>query len=291
MDNTIFISSILGNSQRLDGGAMFGNAPRVLWEKWLEPDELGRIPLACRSMLIEVGKEKILCEAGIGCYMDDKYADRFGVQEKRHVLLEGLKSLGVEPSEITAVIASHLHFDHVGGLLGSYEEGLHERLIFENAEYVVGELAWQRCLNPHSRDRASFILGLAQKIEASGRLTLIKSDRPLIEKWPYLSFVFTHGHTPGQMHVCVEGKARKMVFLGDLVPGLPWVHLPITMGYDRFPEQLIDEKKELYEAMRGKAWLGFFTHDPNYAAGSITCRSDGRYVVQDKFAKLDRYQL
>ena len=111
-------SSLKGNSQKLDGGAMFGNAPRAMWEKWIAPDELGRIPLACRSFLIEFGEYKVLLETGIGAFFEPKLADRFGVQDAdRHILKEELQNLGIKEEEITHVVISHLHFDHAGGLL------------------------------------------------------------------------------------------------------------------------------------------------------------------------------
>ena len=45
--------SLLGNSQQLDGGAMFGNAPKALWSRWIKPDAENRIPLACRCLLVK----------------------------------------------------------------------------------------------------------------------------------------------------------------------------------------------------------------------------------------------
>ena len=72
--------SILGNSQRLDGGAMFGNAPRAMWQKWSPPDELNRIELACRALLATpVNGKTVLFEAGTGAFFEPKLRDRFGV--------------------------------------------------------------------------------------------------------------------------------------------------------------------------------------------------------------------
>src|SRR4051812_44570609 len=109
------ISSVEGNRQLLDGGAMFGNAPRLVWERWIKPDDRGRIPLACRAMLIELDNKKILCETGIGAFFEPKLAERFGVETpSKHMLLENLKKLNVNPEDIDEVILSHLHFDHAG---------------------------------------------------------------------------------------------------------------------------------------------------------------------------------
>src|ERR1700753_1855841 len=116
-------STIAGNSQRLDGGAMFGNAPRALWSRWLAPDEAGRVPLACRALLVEDGARKILFETGIGTFFAPELRDRYGVVEREPVLLASLAALGLRDSDIDVVVLSHLHFDHAGGLLAPYRAG------------------------------------------------------------------------------------------------------------------------------------------------------------------------
>jgi len=134
------IWSIAGNTQRLDGGAMFGNAPKPLWQRWITPDERNRIPLACRAMLIreERADRWILLETGIGAFFDPLSRDRYGVQEEQHVLLDSLQIAGVSHEDIDVVVLSHLHFDHAGGLLDVYREGEPHRLLFPGARFVVG---------------------------------------------------------------------------------------------------------------------------------------------------------
>ncbi len=274
------VSAVEGNRQLLDGGAMFGNAPRPVWEKWIAPDELGRIPLACRALLIETDGRKILCEAGIGAFFEPKLADRFGVQSPdRHLLIENLAALGVQPDAIDYVILSHLHFDHAGGLLPTYKEMQEGRkeLVFPKAKFIVGEQAWARALNPHSRDRASFVPELNQLLQTSGRLIVYPKDQLPAEISRRFEFIESEGHTPGQMHTLFKGDTKKVFFCGDLIPGRPWVHLPITMGYDRFPEKLIDEKAAVYQRAEKEHWLLFFTHDPGAAASEVKSSASGRY--------------
>lgn len=278
----IQITAIHGNSQMLDGGSMFGNAPRALWERWCDVDEKGRIPLACRAMLVETEDTKILCEAGIGCYMPPELADRFGVVESSHVLQDNLESLGVSPGDIDLVILSHLHFDHSGGLLPSYEQikSGNDRIIFEKARIVVGSEAWDRAQNPHYRDRASFIPALNQQLDELGDRFCVLAPGDTIHGIDFIDFFISQGHTPGQLHTVVKGDAETVVFCGDLVPGVPWVHLPITMGYDRYPEKLIDEKKALYERM-DKSWNLFFTHDTQVAMAKVRKNQKGKYEVSE----------
>lgn len=284
------ISSVEGNRQLLDGGAMFGNAPRPVWEKWIAPDERGRIPLSCRCLLVELGDKKILCEAGIGAFFDPKLAERFGVENpSRHVLLENLKALNVKPEDIDEVILSHLHFDHAGGLLPTFIEQQkgNQNLVFPRARFWVGATAWERAQHPHFRDKASFIPGLVEKLEKSGKLLIIRSPSDIPPEYKNdIEMVYTDGHTPGQMHTLVKGGARPVFFCGDLIPGVPWVHLPITMGYDRFPEQLIDEKSKVYERVLKENWLLFFTHDPKWATAEVARSPEGRFEAKPTHASL-----
>jgi glyoxylase-like metal-dependent hydrolase (beta-lactamase superfamily II) len=258
--------SIEGNTQWLDGGAMYGNAPKPVWEKWSPPDARNRIKLACRAMLVRDDGRNVLHEAGIGAFFEPKLRDRFGVGESEHVLLKSLAEVGLSHEDIDVVVLSHLHFDHAGGLLSTYEEG--KKLLFPRAKFLVGTRAWQRAKHPHPRDRASFIPELNEQLEASGRLVLIGGSRSdlLGENW---TFTFSDGHTPGLMITTVRSPRGPVSFVADLIPGAPWVHLPITMGYDRFPEQLIDEKRTLLEAVKKEnGWL-FFTHDPDVACARV----------------------
>lgn len=278
------LSAIDGNSQRLDGGAMFGNAPRAVWERWVTPDERHRIPLACRAMLIEEhdgnGRpaRRVLFETGIGAFFPPKLRDRYGVVEEEHVLLTSLSALGLTDADIDVVVLSHLHFDHAGGLLAAYEEGTPPRLLFPKARFVVGAAAFERAKRPHPRDRASFIPELVPLLEASGRLELVESERSSTLGEGYRCHR-SDGHTPGLLLVEVESDGGPIVFAADLIPGRPWVHLPITMGYDRYPELLIDEKSALLGALVAQRGRLFFTHDAEVAMARVVRDEAGRYGV------------
>jgi glyoxylase-like metal-dependent hydrolase (beta-lactamase superfamily II) len=277
------LHSLEGNSQKLDGGSMFGNVPRPLWERWVTPDDRNRIDLACRCLLVQEPKRNILLETGIGAFFEPKLKERFGVQETEHLLLANLAEVGLTDADIDVVVLSHLHFDHAGGLLTAWKEGAALELLFPNATFVVSEAAWARAIAPHPRDKASFITPLQVLLEASGRLELVPDGGTSPTLGGAYRMHFSDGHTPGLMLTEVPGKLGPVVFAGDLIPGRPWVHRSVTMGYDRYPELLIDEKTSLMDDLVARGGRLFFTHDPACAIARPTRDELGRYgSVQHK---------
>ncbi len=257
------VHSLEGNRLKLDGGAMFGYVPRELWQKWSLPDEKNRISLASRSLFIETEQgTKILFEVGIGAFFEPKLKERYGIDQEEHILLKSLEEIGFSHQQIDIIILSHLHFDHAGGLLPAYGKG--EELLFPQAEIWLSKQHWECAQNPHLREKSSFIPALIEKLRLSKRVKLIDldepADHPKIDL--DLSFHRSDGHTRGLMLSEIKIEKEVIFFCSDLIPGEPWLHLPVTMGYDRFPELLVDEKTFILNMMKEKQATLFFTHDP-----------------------------
>jgi len=272
---------------------MFGNAPKALWERWAEADDANRIELACRALLASpLGGKTVLFETGIGAFFEPKLRERYGVQEPRHVLMDSLREAGFEHEDIDVVVLSHLHFDHAGGLLAPWSEGREPELLFPNATFVIGAEHWERAKHPHPRDRASFIPELTGLLEASGRLEIVNGaySKVLGES---VRFSFSDGHTPGLMLAEIVGPERVngqsrggVVFCADLIPGRSWVHVPITMGYDRNAELLIDEKRAFLEDKLARNVHLFFTHDPQCAMAQVMRDDKGRFATAHEVSEL-----
>jgi glyoxylase-like metal-dependent hydrolase (beta-lactamase superfamily II) len=247
-----------------------------MWAEWLVPDAENRLDLACRCLLVQgLDGRTVLFETGIGALFDPKLRARCGVIEDEHVLLHSLAARGVGHEDIDVVVLSHLHFDHAGGLLAAFHSDRPRALLFPNARYLVSQRAWERACAPHPRDRASFIAELPDLLRASGRLELI--DGPYVDcLGRRVQFEYSDGHTPG-LALATIADAGGVAFCADLIPGRPWVHLPVTMGYDRYPELLIDEKRRFLEDKIARGVRLFFTHDLHCAVATPQCSAAGRF--------------
>ena len=285
-------TALEGNSMKLDGGAMFGNAAKAQWNRWMPSDDRNMIPIGSRSLLIETRHHKILFETGTGAYLSPDMKERFRMAETHHVLLTSLAWIGLSHEDITHVILSHLHFDHAGGLLRQWEEGRAPELLFPNAKFHVGKENFHRSCRPHIRDKASFIPELSHLLENTGRLTLLNDKDGLILDEVTVEFIESQGHTPGMMLSHIRTPGQNLFFAGDIAPGHAWIHLPITMGYDRFPECLIDEKMRFFQrVLEENAWV-FYTHDPVYAASKLSYdKASKKYAPWDLIPDLHPLNL
>lgn len=240
---------------RLDGGAMFGVVPKVLWEKQSPADEKNRIRMNVRSLLIRGLGRTILVDSGLGTQWTEKQTAMFAIDHSRFDPIRSLAPLGVAPQDITDVILSHLHFDHVGGAL-----------IFQNAKYYVERSNLSHAHAPTEKDRASFLEEKIEPLLRSGRLVILDGNQEIV---PGVSTYVTHGHTPGQNLVKVTDNKTTVLACGDTIPMMAHVSPAWVMAYDLFPMTTIEEKKKILESAVANDWVLFLVHDPVQAAVKV----------------------
>jgi glyoxylase-like metal-dependent hydrolase (beta-lactamase superfamily II) len=244
---------------RLDGGAMFGVVPRALWSKVCPPDAENRIRMNMNCVFIETGRERILIETGIGEKWSQKQTSMFGITRQRP-LAETLDAIaGVKPESITIVINTHLHFDHAGGNT-IYDEQGQAVPAFPNARYFISRAEVEHAESPSERDRASYVRENWRPLAAGGQLELKDADYEVV---PGLRMETYAGHNRSMQCWRLTSDGQTMFGFADLVPMRAHVPLPWIMGYDLYPVETLEVKKQLLPQAAREGWSCLFYHDPD----------------------------
>jgi glyoxylase-like metal-dependent hydrolase (beta-lactamase superfamily II) len=249
----------------LDGGAMFGIIPKVMWEKKIPADGRNRVQLAMNCLLVHAGGKRILVETGIGAKMSPKLRDIYGVEGP--FLNDRLKDYGLDPSEIDVVINTHLHFDHCGGNTRVEKDKI--VAAYPNAKYVVQRGEFEHAKHPNERDRASYILENYESL-ATAKLALLEADRAIA---PGVELIRVPGHTANMQCVKLTGGGKTAFFLADLVPTTAHLPLPWTMGFDLYPVTTLENKRKWIPELLKEGWIALFCHDTTTQAGYIRERA------------------
>jgi glyoxylase-like metal-dependent hydrolase (beta-lactamase superfamily II) len=242
---------------KVDGGAMFGVVPKVLWSRVYASDENNLITLTLRSLVVETDGHVILVDTGWGDKQDEKFF-RHVHQHGGEGLLEGLKNRGFTADDITDVFLTHLHADHCGGCFRNSAEGKGFEPVFPNAAYHVSRTQWEWALKNNPREEDAFLEENILPIGQSGKLNLVDEEGDL---FPGFSIRICYGHTPGLMIPVIDYREKKFVYTGDLIPTV--AHLPLVwnMSYDIESLKTIDEKKAILDEALGKKYILLFQHD------------------------------
>lgn len=261
---------------KLDGGAMFGIIPKPLWEKQIPADELNRIHLSLRVLCIQTEKRVILIDTGIGDYHDPKFSQRFAITGDSDPLLKILKQdLNLNPEDVTDLIVSHLHFDHVGGL--SHTPG---QFLFPNALIHIHKNHYDYSLKPTARDTGSFqseyFAPVIKELSDQKRVSWHEGEEGFLfnDEDYQLHFRCSHGHTPWLMHAY----DRNFIYMADLVPTSAHVPVPWVMGYDIAPGQTTKDKESFYQMIEEKNLTMIFEHDLKFWGAKIT--TNGKHGVE-----------
>lgn len=243
---------------KIDGGAMFGVVPKVLWEKRYPADENNLCNWALRSLLIDTGERVALIDNGFGDKQSDKFMSRFHLNENLGIE-KALDNIGYKPEDITDMIITHLHYDHCGGGVKYDASGTGYELTFPNAKYWVGKAQWDSAMNPNSREATSFLEENLVPMQKSGKMTLVEEETELL---PELNVRIYNGHTDGQLIPFIKtGNGRILIFAADLLPSTAHIPLPYIMSYDMKPEITLREKESFLEEAEKNNYTIFFQHD------------------------------
>ena len=254
--------SIESGNFKLDGGAMFGVVPRVIWNKTNPADNNNLIDLAARLLLIEDGDRLILIDTGMGNKQSEKFFGYYSLWGD-HSLLKSLQAHGFHPDDITDVFLTHLHFDHVGGAVNWNKDKTGYTNAFKNAKYWTNENHWEWATKPNAREKASFLSENILPIQESGALHFVNTPETRIQTNSPLGFdlFFADGHTEKQMLPMINYNGKKIVYVADLLPTVGHIPLPYVMGYDTRPLLTLNEKELFLKQAADEQWFLFLEHD------------------------------
>jgi glyoxylase-like metal-dependent hydrolase (beta-lactamase superfamily II) len=258
----------------LDGGAMFGVVPRMLWRRFYKPDEDNLIRLGLNSLVIETGREIVLVETGTGDHIPKKQAAYYRL-ERNPGLIGSLDRLGFKPEDIDYVINTHLHFDHCGGNTRIDDRG---GVVpsYPRARYIIQKGEYETGLNPGYRDKPSYMDMHFKPLADHGVLELVEGDTTVIEG---IEVILTPGHTASHQVVKISSQGRSVCYLGDLVPTTAHAGMSYIMSYDMYPAETMTSKEMIFGQGIPGDWIFAFNHDPDHYFARIIQNPKGKYIA------------
>ena len=250
---------------KLDGGAMFGVVPQTLWKKGNPPDEKNRILMSLNTLLLIKNGRVILIDTGVGTKFNDKYQEIYAIDYSDFSLLSSLAKMNIQPEDITDVIITHLHFDHVGGATFRTEDG-DLQLQFPSATHYVQKRQLEWAQQGFPKDRASYLSENIDPLLHSKQLKILEGPQNLDSD---LELILSEGHTVAQQMVLISGENEELCYTADLIPLTAHLPIPWVMAYDLDPVKTIREKEKLLRQAEQEEWLLFFEHDPRVHCGTV----------------------
>jgi glyoxylase-like metal-dependent hydrolase (beta-lactamase superfamily II) len=263
----------------LDGGAMFGVVPKILWEKKIPSDNNNLIPMKARSLLIRGKGRNILVDTGPGKKLSEKMKKQYGIVDYTTDVNVSLFKHGLTCYDITDVIITHLHFDHAGG--STIIENGNAVPAFPNAKYYIQKTQFETATNPGPGETSSYTKKDFVPLKESGVLKMLAGSCLFSDG---IEILVTNGHTKGQQHPLIKGESASLFFCADLIPTS--AHIPVSwhMAYDNYPLTIIKEKEEILSRALKENWILFFEHDPYIIAATI--RQGRRSMEPDEIIAL-----
>lgn len=267
---------------KLDGGAMFGVVPKVIWQKSNPADENNLCTWSMRCLLLEYGNKRVLIDNGIGDKQSDQFFKHYYLHGEAN-LTSSLIQAGCHPDEVTDMLHTHLHFDHCGGGIYRTAQGGFETK-FKNAQYWVNKAQWNWATNPNAREKASFLKENIAPIQESGQLVLM--DAPSI--WDDgIELIYVNGHTDGMTLPLIRKDNYTFLYMADLLPSAGHLPLPYVMGYDTRPLLTLDEKERILNQAVENEWILILEHDPIHEAIVIHRNEKGHFALKESLKLAD----
>ena len=257
---------------KLDGGAVFGQVPKVAWETSVTTDRRNRITMGLNCLLLQVGGKNVLVDTGVGSKENDKDKENLGLVPSR--LVKGLRGMGLAPRDIDAVILTHLHFDHCGGCTRLDRRG-NVMPTFPKATYYVQRDCWEDASNPNERCSASHRSENFLPVEDRSQIELVDGDT---EIFPGVNVIVTGGHARGHQMVMFIHGGERVVFLGDIIPTHHHLNLPVISAFDYSPENTLEQKRDILADAERQGWLIVFSHGHQTKAGYLERRGNTTYL-------------
>jgi glyoxylase-like metal-dependent hydrolase (beta-lactamase superfamily II) len=273
---------------KLDGGAMFGVVPKMIWQKTNPADDKNLCTWAMRSLLIENDGKLILIDTGIGGKQSDKFFSHYHLHGSDS--LDGnLNKLGFSKDDITDVFLTHLHFDHCGGAVDFNADKTKTNVAFKNANYWSTANHWEWATKPNNREKASFLSENILPIEESGQLKFVqRTENYTSNVFKNFDVAFVDGHTESMMIPLIHYEAKTIAFMADLLPSTGHIPLPYVMGYDTRPLITLEEKSLFLQKAEAEKTILFLEHDPINECCTLQktdkgIQLDGSFQLSDLF--------
>ncbi|PKL81568.1 MAG: MBL fold metallo-hydrolase [Ignavibacteriae bacterium HGW-Ignavibacteriae-3] len=264
----------------LDGGAMFGIIPKPLWSKSNPADEMNRVSLNARNLLLVSDSRKILIDTGIGSGWDEKFAKIYRLDQSNNTAQSSLERIGINSDDITDVLLTHLHFDHTGGST-IFQDGKWIPA-YPNAKYYIQKRHFEWAINPSERDKGSFIQDRFVPVHNEGLFHFIDGDVPFDDE---IDFITINGHTFFQQMIKIHDSSNTILYCGDLFPFTSHIPIPYVMGYDLQPLITVQEKKKILPRAVEEKWKLFFEHDPKVIMATVAESPKG-FTIDKVFTEL-----
>ncbi len=264
---------------KLDGGAMFGVVPKVLWQKVYPSDEKNLCTWALRCLLIETGNRKFLIDCGIGDKQDEKFMGNYHIENYK-TFDTILSEYSLKTDDITDVILTHLHFDHCGGAVKNNADKTGFEPTFKNATYWIGKQQWDLANSPNPREKASYLKENFVPLHEAGQIKFIENDMEIISG---ISVRIFYGHTAGQVIPFIDYNGKTLVYMADFIPTSAHIPVAWVISYDTQPLVSLAEKEIFLKEAVENNYTFFFEHDVFYECCQVS-NTDKGIRFKDRFS-------